>query len=168
MNSSPLNSKEQEMITANLSNLELTEFIGKESATQHCRATFPMMEALGSKNSTVVYFELDEGRNLGQHTDSEEEILFIIEGSVEVRVGDERQVVNAGSIALVPAMVPHDLKNVGQGKVRVAGFFGSKNIVATFDVAWMPYDSHVVDTAELAKQQASVSLKRLNESQEFF
>jgi quercetin dioxygenase-like cupin family protein len=149
--------KGEKMITADLNNVELAEFIGKDKPSQHCRASFPIMEAIGSKNSTVVYFELDEGKNLGQHTDSEEEILFIIEGTVEVKIGDERQMVSAGSIALVPTMVPHDLKNVGEGKARVAGFFGSKNIVATFDVAWMPYDSHVVDTAELAKQQAPVS-----------
>ncbi|HER00197.1 MAG TPA: cupin domain-containing protein [candidate division Zixibacteria bacterium] len=142
------------MITADLSKLELSEFTGKNRPTQHCRATFPILEAVGSEDTAMVYFELDEGKNLGQHTDSAEEILLILEGKVEVKIGDERRIVNAGSIALVPTMVPHDLKNVGQGKVRVAGIFGRNNITATFDIPWAELNSNVVSTAEMTKQTA--------------
>jgi len=143
------------MITADLNNLELTEFTGKNKASQHCRATFPLVGALGTENSATVYFELEPGKNLGRHTDSAEEILLILEGEVEATVGDETGRLSAGQLALVPKMAPHDLRNTGNGPAKVLGFFGgANNITATFEVAWLPIDANVVSTAEMFAEAA--------------
>lgn len=65
-------------------------------------------------------------------------------------IGEEEQQLRKGSIALVPEMVPHDLKNVGTTTAKVLGVFGGKNnIVASFDNEWLPVNSKVVDTALL-------------------
>jgi quercetin dioxygenase-like cupin family protein len=141
--------KEAKMITADLNNLELTAFRAENEPSQACRSTFPTLGALGTENSAMVYFELDEGHNLGRHTDSVEEILLVLEGTVEVTVGSERGQLSAGQIGLVPTMVPHDLRNIGKGTARVVGFFGAPNIVATFDNTWQPTGSNQVDTAKM-------------------
>lgn len=138
------------MLTVNLNKLELTEFSGKTKPKQHCRATFPLLGALGTKSSAAVYFELEPGNNLGRHTDSAEESLLILEGTVEVSVGEEKGKLAKGDIAVVPTMVPHDLRNVGKETAKVLGFFGgANNIVATFDEVWLPTNSNMVDTAQL-------------------
>ncbi|MCB0180258.1 MAG: cupin domain-containing protein [Anaerolineae bacterium] len=142
------------MITANLNNLELQETWTENDATQRARSTFPLAGALGTENSTLVYFELAPGDHLGRHTDSAEEVLFIVAGTVEVTVGDERGQIAQGQLAIVPTMVPHDLRNVGQDTAKVAGFFGSPKLVATFDNAWQPFNSHVVDTEVVFAQPA--------------
>jgi quercetin dioxygenase-like cupin family protein len=137
------------MKTVNLNELELNEFVGKENTKQHCKATFPMLGAHGTKKSATVYFELAPGDHLGRHTDSAEELLLILEGDVEVSVGDETGPARSGTIALVPEMVPHDIRNTGKTKARVIGFFGgANNIVATFDQTWLPTDSRTVDTEQ--------------------
>jgi quercetin dioxygenase-like cupin family protein len=97
----------------------------------------------------LVYFELDPGNELGSHTDSAEEILLIMAGKVEVTVGDEKAVVEAPSLALVPTMVPHNLRNLGAERAKVAGFFPARYIVATFDNAWLPDNNNVVDTEQI-------------------
>ena len=135
------------MITANLNKLELHETWTENDPQQHCRSTFPLAEALGAENSTVVYFELAPGDHLGRHTDSAEEVLLILAGTVEVSVGEEKGRLSQGEIALAPEMVPHDLRNVGQETAKVLGFFGSPNIVATFDEEWLPDNTRVIDTA---------------------
>lgn len=141
------------MITVNLNNLPLMEFTGKHVSGQHCRATFPLLGAHGTQKSATVYFELEPGDNLGRHTDSAEELLLILEGEVEVSVGEEKGRLSKGGIALAPEMVPHDLRNVGKGTAKVLGFFGgANNIVATFDETWLPTDSNVVDTAKAAEE----------------
>lgn len=140
------------MITANINKLELTEFRTEQDPSQGCRATFPMFGALGTRNSATVYFELDAGEHLGRHTDSEEELLFIVDGEVEVSVADEIGRLQKGEIALVPKMVPHDLKNIGERPARVLGFFGAPHIVATFDNTWQPVGSNVVDTKGMAQR----------------
>lgn len=100
-------------------------------------AAWPVHRETGSANTAVVYFELDQGRHLGTHTDSAEEVLIVLGGELEVVVGDERSRVRAGGIAVVPAFVPHDLINVGAETARVAGVFPSNTIVAVFDT---PFD----------------------------
>ena len=141
------------MITVNLNQLELTEFIAKDNPRQHCKATFPLLGAHGTQKSATVYFELEPGDELGSHTDSAEEILLILEGDVEVTVGQERVSASQGQLVVVPELEPHNIKNVGPGKVRVLGFFGGANhIVATFDRTWWPTESNTVDTAAMTAQ----------------
>jgi mannose-6-phosphate isomerase-like protein (cupin superfamily) len=42
----------------------------------------------------------------------EDEIFYIIEGTYELRVGDERRTVSAGACAILPRDVPHGFRNV--------------------------------------------------------
>jgi len=136
------------MIAVNLKELELNEFVGISDSSQHCKATFPLIGAHGSQDLATVYFELEPGDQLGRHTDSAEELLFIIEGDVEVEVGGEIKGASSRSIALVPTMVPHNIRNTGTSKAKVMGFFGgANNIVATFEQAMSPTNTNVVDTS---------------------
>jgi len=141
------------MTTVNLNDLELVEFIGQDRPKQHCKATFPMLGVHGTKDIATVYFEIDPGDNLGQHTDSAEELLLILEGEAEIIIGDQRGQAGAHSLALVPKMVPHDLINTGSEKLKVLGFFGGANhIIATFKHIWKDAPSNVVNTEELMQQ----------------
>jgi quercetin dioxygenase-like cupin family protein len=136
------------MITVNIKNLELNEFIGVTNKNQHCRGTFPMFGANGTKKSATVYFELQPGEQLGRHTDSAEELLYIIEGEVEAEVGGEIGNASSGGMVLVPEMVPHNVINTGKTMAKVLGFFGGANhIVATFEQAMLPIDTNVFDTS---------------------
>jgi len=140
------------MITSNLNNLELTEFTGKLDRSQHCRAAFPVNGAVGTKDSATVYFEIEPGEHLGRHTDSAEELLLVLDGKAEAIVGNESGIISKGEIAVVPKMIPHDVKNTGSTKLRMLGFFGGANhIIATFDDKWMPVDSNVVDTLQMVQ-----------------
>lgn len=142
------------MITANLNTVDLHETWTETDPTQRCRSTFPLAKALGTENSTLVYFELAPGDHLGRHTDSAEEVLLILAGTVDVSVGEETERASQGQLALVPTMVPHDLRNVGDETAKVLGFFGSPNIVATFDEVWQPDNTRVIDTAAMFAQMA--------------
>jgi quercetin dioxygenase-like cupin family protein len=143
------------MLKVDLNKLELNEFIAKDNPGQRCKATFPILGAHGSKESAMVYFELDPGEELGTHTDSAEEILLVMEGKVEVSVGKEKDEASGGGLLLVPKMVPHNFRNIGTAKAKVLGFFGgANNIVATFDNIWLPVESNTVDTAAMTGQLA--------------
>lgn len=138
------------MTTVNLNELELNEFVGHINPRQHCKATFPLLAAHGTRKLATVYFELQPGDHLGRHTDSAEELLLVLEGKVKAFVGEESGEVSAGSLVLIPEMVPHDLQNTGTGPAKVLGVFGgANNIVATFDQAMKPTESRIVDTEKL-------------------
>jgi quercetin dioxygenase-like cupin family protein len=138
------------MISTDLNKLELNEFIAKNNPGQRCRATFPLLGAHGTKNSATVYVELDPNEELGTHTDSAEEILLVLDGTIEAVIGDEKCTASKGHLILVPEMQPHNFRNTGTNKARVLGFFGgANNIVATFEQKWWPVESNTVDTAAL-------------------
>ena len=139
------------MITVDLNELDLNEFTAVDDPSQHCKAAFPLIGAHGSQDIATVYIELEPGDNLGRHTDSAEELLVVLEGELLVTIGVNSATISKGSLALVPKMAPHDLKNTGSGKAKILGVFGgTNNIVATFERQWLPTQSYVVDTAQLA------------------
>ncbi len=79
----------------------------------------------------MVYFELAPGCALGTHTDSAEEVLLVLEGTVEVTVGEATSEAGAGTFVLVPKGAPRNVRNVGDGPARVVGFFPSDHVTAT-------------------------------------
>ncbi|MBZ0294670.1 MAG: cupin domain-containing protein [Anaerolineae bacterium] len=139
------------MLTVQLNDLPLRTTWTKGESRQRAHSTFPFLLAQENKGISLVYFELNPGDHLGTHTDSAEEVLFIFEGTVEVTVGEEEVTVEAPALALVPTLVRHNLKNVGDTRAKVAGFFPAKQIIATFDHAWLPDDTHIIDTAQLGE-----------------
>lgn len=138
------------MIKVNLNDIVLNEFIAKKNPGQRCKATFPLFGAHGSRDSATVLVELDPQEELGTHTDSAEELLLVLEGTIEAEINGERTIASKGELILVPKMMPHNFRNTGHEKARVLGFFGgANNIVATFDNTWWPTESNIVDTAQL-------------------
>ena len=134
------------MIAERIDQLELLEVWYENDPSMRLKVNFPFFMGTGTKSTAVVYFEIEPGYRLGTHTDSAEEILLILEGEAEVSLGDERGRLSAGEMALVPAMVPHGLRNVGEETVRVVGFFSSNVVVSTFDQPMMPFNQRVVGT----------------------
>jgi quercetin dioxygenase-like cupin family protein len=134
------------MIAERIEDLELLEVWYENDPTMRLKVNFPFFLGTGTKNTAVVYFEIEPGYRLGTHTDSAEEILLILEGEAEVSLGEEQGRLSAEEMALVPAMVPHGIRNVGDERVRVAGCFSSNVIVSTFDQPMMPFGQRAVGT----------------------
>ena len=121
------------MQAINTKKLELAEISSPGDGTRDVRAAFPVHWQTGTASSAMVYFELEPGMHLGTHVDSAEEVLVVFEGDVEVTLGSEGDRLPAGGVAVVPAVQPHDVRNVGSTTARVAGIFGANATVAVFD-----------------------------------
>ena len=134
------------MLTVQTDELELIEGWSEDDSTRRARFNFPIFNLTGALNTAVVYFEVDPGDHLGMHTDSAEEVLYIVSGTAEAIVGDERGEIGPGSLALVPAMVPHDIVNTGDETVRLVGFFSSSTVVSVFEDPFAPSGRRVVGT----------------------
>jgi quercetin dioxygenase-like cupin family protein len=141
------------VIAERIDQLELLEVWYENDPTMRLKVNFLFFLGTGTKSSAVVYFEIEPGHRLGTHTDSAEEILLVLEGTAEVSLGDEQGRLSAGEMALVPAMVPHGLRNVSDETVRVVGFFSSNVIVSTFDQPMMPFNQRVVGTPPVLEEE---------------
>jgi len=114
------------MHVVNLDNAELADMDG-------LRFGFPLSSATATASTAVVYMEFEPGAELPSHTDSAEELLLVLEGAAEGTIGDETGRLQAGDIAVVPALAPHGLRNVGDGTLRVVGFFSSSTNIGVFE-----------------------------------
>ena len=108
------------------------------------RVGFPLHSATGTASTATVLFELDPGAELYVHTDSAEELLIILQGTAEARVGDEMGRLETHQVGLVPPMAPHGLRNVGEDVLRVLGTFSASTVVSTFERPFQPGGPEVV------------------------
>ena len=141
------------MIAERIDQLELLEVWYENDPTMRLKVNFPFFLGTGTKSTAVVYFEIEPGHRLGTHTDSAEEVLLVLEGEAEVSLEDEQGLLSAGEMALVPAMVPHGLRNAGDETVRVVGFFSSNVVVSTFDQPMLPFNQRVVGTPPVLEEE---------------
>ena len=139
------------MITAmNVNELELLHVSSDAEIPMAVRPHFPIHAETGAESSAVVYFEVAPGSYLGRHTDSVEEILYVVDGEGEAVIGDQRVAVSAGTLALVPALVPHELRASGSGALKVVGFFAGAEVEHVVDDVVQPFGSRVLATPPAA------------------
>ncbi len=128
----------------NVNQIELNEMWSDSDDERGVKVNFPISLDTGAASTTVVYFEVPPQKHLGMHTDSAEEIVYVVAGTGEAILGDERVAVEAGSLALIPSMVPHDVVNTGDEPLRVVGFFSSATVLSTFEEPFAPLDANVL------------------------
>jgi quercetin dioxygenase-like cupin family protein len=137
------------MITVNLGQLELQEEWSEQDPSERLWSAFALHKGMGSDQASVVYFELEPGGAVGTHTDSAEEVVLVLEGTVRITLGDEQGILSTGEFALVPAMVPHSVRNTGRVAARAIGFFASARVISSFEHPLLPSGLQVFDTDEL-------------------
>ena len=120
------------MHTVKTHTLELMEGWFDDDPSVHFRANFALHRDNGAADSSAVVIELEPGWALGEHTDAPEEVLLVMEGTVELIVAGERQLAGPGTVAVVPAMAPHAIRNAGDTPARIIGFFPEPTVTATF------------------------------------
>ena len=65
-----------------------------------------------------------EGHNFHKHPD-QEEVIYVIEGSIEQWLEDKRQELNAGDSVFIPADVVHASFNISSGAGQTVCDFGT-------------------------------------------
>ena len=135
------------MLTVKTTELDLIQTTN-EALGHRVNVQFPINNHAGAAESGVVYFEIAPGDKLATHTDSQEEVLYIVAGECEAHAGDEVRRLQAGDLAVVPAMVPHGIsKVIGDETLKVVGFFAGSTIVSTFDEPLAPVGERIREQA---------------------
>jgi quercetin dioxygenase-like cupin family protein len=147
--------EEDVMGPVKLNELVLLEGWCDEDATVRARFEVPTHVGTGAASSSTVYMEVEPGCRIGRHVDSAEELLLVLEGEAEVVLGNERQRLDAGAVALAPAMVPHDCRNVGSRPLRLLGFFSSSAVLTRHDDVIQPLGSTTFTLGDLPAAEAA-------------
>jgi quercetin dioxygenase-like cupin family protein len=140
------------MFVTNINQLELLEAWSKNHPDARMKVNFPIYAATGAKACAVVWMVLEPGGSVPTHTDSAEEVVLVLDGTIEGWIGDERGTLEEGALVLIPAMAPHGLRNSGTTTARAIGFFASATVVSTFEESVMPFDERVLGTPPVSEE----------------
>ena len=75
-----------------------------------------------SPSMTFGHWEFRGGSTIHEHCHPQEEVWEILEGTLEVTIGDITRIAGAGMVAIVPANTPHSVKALSDGKAIVVDF----------------------------------------------
>ena len=126
--------------------LELRDAWLDSDPSARWRLNVALSELTGTESCSLIYFELDPGCRLPRHTDSAEEIVLVLSGSVLATVAERELQVGTGGVVVIPRQTPHEIRNSGPAVVRAVGFFATASPVATFAEPGMPGGTRIRGT----------------------
>lgn len=84
-----------------------------------------------AENVCLGHVTLDpKGGQVPWHNQEQEEMYFIIEGTAEMCLGGERQVLTTGQMVYIPPQVFHQLTNIGDTPLRMMYCYAPRGDVA--------------------------------------
>lgn len=102
--------------------------------------------ASGAASTSLVYFEIEPGHKLSPHTHTAEEVLLILEGTARAVVAGTSADLHQGGVAVIPAMVLHNVENAGSTVLKAVGFFSAAGMVSSYEHLLMPMQTRVLVT----------------------
>ncbi len=84
-----------------------------------------------ARNFAIGNVTLDPlGGQVPWHNQEQEEVYFIVDGTGEMCLGDERSTVTSGQMVYIPSGVFHQLTNIGETPLRMIYCYGPAGDVA--------------------------------------
>ncbi len=90
-------------------------------------------KSLGTASTALLENYFEKGGYVPPHYHDSEELLVCLEGEGKIILDQEEHPFPAGGTAIIPALAVHEVHNVGEGPMRMMGFFP----VAAPSVTWI-------------------------------
>jgi mannose-6-phosphate isomerase-like protein (cupin superfamily) len=120
------------------SGLELAEAWQDGDERARWRSAAATTPTAGTAASGSSVLEVDPGRRLPRHVDSAEETIIVLSGAAEVVVGEESARVPTGGLVVVPADVPHEVRNLGRVPLRFVALYAGTDVVTRYEEPVQP------------------------------
>lgn len=74
-------------------------------------------EIIKKDTGTVTLFAFDKGQGLSEHTAPFDALVYIADGSAEIRISGKPNILKKGEMIIMPANKPHALKAISRFKM---------------------------------------------------
>jgi unsaturated pyranuronate lyase len=75
-----------------------------------------------SANNTFAHWEFDAGSDIHEHDRIQEEVWHVIEGQLEITIGEEQYRAGPGMVAIAPPHTHHSVKALTCERAIIADF----------------------------------------------
>ncbi len=115
------------MIISDLSQIEGLRYPARRRTQNLAGGAAPIQ----TQNFSMGHVTLDpQGGQVPWHNQEQEEVYFIVEGTGEMCLGEERRAVSSGQMVYIPPGVFHQLTNTGDAPMRMIYCYGPAGDVA--------------------------------------
>ena len=66
-------------------------------------------QLIRNKGGNITLFAFSKGEGLSEHTSPYEAFVQVLEGIVEIRIGEESHILKVGEMIIMPSGIPHAL-----------------------------------------------------------
>ena len=73
---------------------------------------------LHTENMTASFWRVEAGAELPEHSHPHEQISIVISGEFEMTLEGEKQILNAGTVALIPSNAKHSGRAITDCEIR--------------------------------------------------
>ena len=111
---------------------DLEEIAGKTyPARRRTRNLVGGMAPIQAASFSLGYVVLEpDGGQVPWHNQEQEEVYFVVEGTAEMCLGEERQTLTTGQAVYIPSQVFHQLTNIGDTPLTMLYCYGPAGDVA--------------------------------------
>ena len=115
------------MIIADLNKIEGRKY----PARRWTRNLVGGMSPIQAKNFSMGFVIIEpDGGQVPWHNQEQEEIYFVVEGTGEMCLGEERETLTTGQAAFIPPGIFHQLTNIGDTPLKMIYCYGPAGDVA--------------------------------------
>ena len=115
------------MITADLNKIDGRTYPARRRTQNLVGGASPIQ----ASNFAVGFVTLDpNGGQVPWHNQDQEEVYFVLEGTGEMCLGTEKQILTSGQAGYIPCGVFHQMTNVGSTPLKMMYFYGPAGDVA--------------------------------------
>jgi quercetin dioxygenase-like cupin family protein len=75
------------------------------------------------KNLSLTLFAFDGGEEISSHSSTGDAMIYVMDGTTEITIGDDKYVLSAGETIVMPANIPHAVKAVTRFKMFLTVVF---------------------------------------------
>jgi mannose-6-phosphate isomerase-like protein (cupin superfamily) len=109
------------MIIADLGSIEGRTYPARRRTQNLSGGASPIQ----TDNFSMGYVTLEpQGGQVPWHNQQQEEVYFVVSGTGEMCLGDEKQTLSAGQAVLIPSGVYHQLTNIGDEPLHMIYVYG--------------------------------------------
>ncbi|MFI5170838.1 MAG: cupin domain-containing protein [Chitinophagales bacterium] len=96
---------------------QMDPFLNIDDLTQREVAPGFFGKFIHSEKITVAYWEVKQGAEIPFHDHVHEMMVNVIEGKLELTIGDKTEIIQFGTVGIIPSNVPHKAKAVTDCKI---------------------------------------------------
>jgi quercetin dioxygenase-like cupin family protein len=78
-------------------------FVPEEQITDKIRR-----RVVSGKQGTMVYWSIEAGARAAAHKHPHEQFVWMVKGTMDFRIGDEKRTMKPGDVAVIPGGVEHE------------------------------------------------------------